>query len=211
MSTTEYNCSLCGMKEVAPSKRVPSNIASLMVSEHMCFHCAYWKDKILNPDPHFEVIDGCYYKIGDNLPLIKYQNNHFGELSYIVHPNGTVCVYNNLLPSGKIPDHFLKYFPETGKFIIKRVFNFLEKYSDLKCVSKGCYDRYHCVWYSANENKDGPWNIVPKNNAKESNQTKKIQTRRVRNTKRQNPSYKRRYRIRNYRRKRHNRRRNEAI
>lgn len=155
-----FTCSLCGKTDDL-SNYDPSEYLLLMHKHHVCFHCAFWMDKIQNPPVNREIINGHHYIIH---PFAKRPHNVIlgfgGHEFYIRRFDGTLIKSNNVWHQGKIPEHFRKDLPDTADFLTLMDFQKL-KNDPYKCMAKGCWDRYHCLRYDQSCEKDGLFNIIP--------------------------------------------------
>ena len=156
-----FTCSICGSKDDMNGYDDNSQIPKLMKEQHICYHCAYWKDIITHPPLHMEIIGGIAYVANPFVHrpwhVIK---AHFGKEFYIRRYNRSVVRINNLWTIGKVPDNFRKYLPDTANFLSLMTYQKLSK-DNHQCYAKGCWDRYHCLRYNKQIEKDGPFNTVP--------------------------------------------------
>lgn len=157
-------CHLCGSEIGLSEYNQKEKLVQKMKNEHICFKCAFWKDKAEHPAPGREIINGTHYMFN------KWNSDDHGfrgcggSSHYILRTDGTVVRSNNVWIQGDIPNHFLDLLPDTAKFITREAYNKLKDNVSFKCERKGCFDRYHCYFYHADEmEKNGAWNKVPLN------------------------------------------------
>lgn len=159
-----HKCKICGAPQNLDSFDQRAIITKKMANEQLCFNCAFWKDKVDNPVPGREIIDGCHYTFH---PWIENRHGfmgHAGQSYYILHNDGTVLRSNNVWFQGTIPERFKAMLPDTAKIITKEAYDRISKEGQFHCPKKGCWDRHHCFFYHAEEHEaDGPYNIVPDN------------------------------------------------
>ena len=75
-------------------------------------------------------------------------------------PGNTVKRLPYSYPIGPAPPEL--NLKDTGEFISHKHFKLIDDEGPFSCRAKGCYDRYHCIWYDKDKMEpDGPWNIVP--------------------------------------------------
>ncbi len=163
--TTEQVCHLCGSPIELESYDQKSRLTKKMKHERLCFNCAFWTDKFENPPKGREIINGSHYI------LHPWNNDRFGRFNgfgtggfYILHNDGTVLRSNDVWFQGNIPERFKDKFPNTARAITRSAYTKLKDNVLFKCDRKGCFDRYHCFFYHADEiEKNGAWNEVPAN------------------------------------------------
>jgi len=159
-SPFSYHCKLCGKKEYIDDY-VDHTITSVMKKEQICYQCAFWKDKIEHPNPNRIIVGHSYYIAN---PYVKRPMNRTkgmdGREFYIRMFDGTLIKTNNLWCQGKIPEHFQQNFPNTANFLSLMTFQKLS-HDDHKCFAMGCWNRYHCLRYNTELEKDGAFNTIP--------------------------------------------------
>lgn len=75
-----------------------------------------------------------------------------------------VCACRDLILRGSIPVQFRSLLPDQYKFITKDEYSRVYRYNAEMCLSKGCFDRYHCIWYRPEfAEPDEAWNTIPEN------------------------------------------------
>lgn len=159
--SNEYVCTSCGMTEDSSKFSSTSSLRPIMEANNLCFHCAFWFDKIQHPDENCEIINGKYYIF----ETILYPKSILDKLCRkdicVIHSDNTVRIGNHVRLLGVIPPLFRPSLPDTAKYIGKKLFRNLE--DDLNpCSAKGCWDRYHCFRYDLSAEPPTPWNVIPK-------------------------------------------------
>lgn len=166
MAQTIISCSLCGKREDLEAFRTNSNpIVKLMLDEGLCYDCAYWKHTISNLKPNTIIIDGEIWE--SIVPLTKptRRQSKAKDLRFIINlKTQEIFGATGLLLRGRIPERFSSLVKNTYKFITRDEYVRMQGYNAEMCLSKGCFDRYHCVWYNAAiAEPDEPWNKIPQN------------------------------------------------
>lgn len=165
MAHTFITCSHCGKQEDLEAFRSIRNpLVSKMRNEQICFDCAYWINWLNNPEPDTIVISGKLYKLASPLQQLPLSKTRARALQFIVKAD-TVQVYatTNLILRGVIPPKLLQLFPNQYNFITRDEYRRIIGFDAEMCLSKGCFDRYHCLWYRADIAEPvEPWNIIPK-------------------------------------------------
>ena len=70
---------------------------------------------------------------------------------------------SDMILRGRIPQRLSELLPDQYKFITRDEYCRIIRFDAEMCLSKGCFDRYHCIWYRADiAEPDEPWNTVPK-------------------------------------------------
>ena len=158
-------CSICGNPIDFGEYSIREKIPQIMFQKNLCWECAYWEDKVDNPDPQMEIIDGCYYIFQPWVYMwtpdpFRQDNRQY----YAVRNDKTLVRTNNAITVGRIPERFREKLPNTARLVKRKTWNLLKKNGGTKCSNKGCWDRYHCFFYDLDtEKENGPWNIVPNN------------------------------------------------
>lgn len=156
-----YSCNICGKTDDLNMFDTQCALFKPMSEQHICHQCAYWLDIIQHPPLNMEVIGGVAYIanpfVHRPLQVIK---GHFGKEFYIRKYDETLLRVNNLWNLGKIPERFREQLPDTANFLSLMTYQKLSK-DPHKCYAKGCWDRYHCLRYNLQLEKDGPFNTVP--------------------------------------------------
>jgi hypothetical protein len=156
-------CSICRNNYDPEQFDKKSPLVQIMTERGICFQCAFWSDKIENPDPNREIINGEHYTFHPFQKNPLYFQGHGGRIFYILHNDKSLLRSNNVWFQGIIPDRFKEKLPNTAKLISKKTYSLL-KINNFTCKTKGCWDRYHCIRYDLSIEKNSkPWNIVPKN------------------------------------------------
>ncbi len=161
---TDQVCHLCGAPIELESYDIKAKLVRKMKHEHICFSCAFWTDKIENPSKGREIINGFHYIFSPWNSGEKRFRGLNGSPYYALHNDGTAIRSNNVWVQGRIPDRFRELLPDTAKLITRNAYTKLKDNVLFKCERKGCFDRYHCFFYHADEiEKNGAWNTVPAN------------------------------------------------
>lgn len=166
MAQTIISCSHCGKREDLEAFRViESPIVKLMMEEGLCYDCAYWKHTISNLRSGTLVIDGEIWESVVPLSRPSLRQSKTKGLRFIINiETKEVFGATGLVLKGKVPDRFSGQVKNTHKFISREDYVRMQGYNAEMCLSKGCFDRYHCVWYNAAvAEPDEPWNKIPKN------------------------------------------------
>jgi hypothetical protein len=120
-----------------------------------------------NREPDTLIISGEVYKLTNPLVKPNYQASTARDMRFLVDVNNPFNVYGvrGLILRGKIPEKINRLFlRDQYKFITRTVHNRIKYYGAEYCLSKGCFDRYHCLWYRADiAEPNEPWNTIPKN------------------------------------------------
>ncbi len=166
MAHSFITCLFCGKREDLEAFRsVRTPLVSKMRAEQLCFDCAYWKTWISDPEPDTVVISGKLYKLSQ--PLIQptmLQARAKGLLFMIDAAESKAYAGQSLILRGTIPPQFSTAIPDQYKLITKDEYCRIYRYNAEMCLSKGCFDRYHCIWYHQEISEpNGPWNTIPKN------------------------------------------------
>lgn len=130
----------------------------------MCFDCAYWMNQQNNPEPDTIVISGKLYKLTTPLKQLPLSKTRAMDLQFVVKiDTNDVYVVTGMVLRGTIPERLSRLVPDQYKFITRDEYRRVVGFNAEMCLSKGCFDRYHCLWYRADIAEPvEPWNIVPK-------------------------------------------------
>lgn len=140
------------------------SLAQRIRQEQLCFDCLFWKDIIQNRPENTVVIDDGlweYHPSADDFHKPDIRNTDYK------------CIYNPETRAlrhslryrliGRIPKRFAADFPTEFRSVANEMYYRLQTYWCAQCNCKGCWDRYHCVWYDAAVMEpEGPWNRIPK-------------------------------------------------
>ena len=103
----EIKCRICG-KTDSLEEWVECNEKKIMEKENVCFHCAFWFDKIATTNENTVVVNGIRYTIGDENSTSHFKG--FGGAKFdIEFFDGRKVVSHNLWCQGAIPDVFRSY------------------------------------------------------------------------------------------------------
>lgn len=166
MAHTFITCSFCGKREdLEIFRTTDSPLVAKMRGEQLCFDCAYWKHWIDEPEPDTIIVSGSLYKLTSPLCKPTHQQLRANNIRFLLEKS-TRNVYGCFGPilRGHIPQQFSQLLPDQYRFITQDVYQRINGFEAEMCLSKGCFDRYHCIWYNAAvAEPDEPWNIIPKN------------------------------------------------
>lgn len=158
MAVQEYKCRICG-KTVIPSLYRVDRL-SLMVPAQLCYECVMWKNLADSPRKGSKVINGECLTFTENPhwdPAVTKARKYF-----VLNNDRTLEICFNPVSIGKVPLHFRHRFPDTAKLISWQLFRRIAARRHFHCMRKGCYDRYHCLWYDKETMEPkGAWNTVP--------------------------------------------------
>lgn len=166
MAHTYISCSFCGKREdLELFRTISSPLVSKMRTERLCFDCAYWKQWMKHPEPETIIVSGCVYKQSGPLFKPKHQQLRANAIKFLMDKS-TRNVYGclGLALRGRIPHQFSKLLPDQFQFISSDTYQRINGFEAEMCLSKGCFDRYHCIWYNSSvAEPEEPWNTIPKN------------------------------------------------
>jgi len=156
-----FSCSICGTTDDMNGYDEQCTLLKDMREHRVCHQCAYWLDIINNPPINMEVIGGYVY-IANPFVHRPFQTikGCFGKEFYIRKLDKIILRVNNLWNLGKIPERFRERLPDTANFLSLMTYQKLSK-DPHECHAKGCWDRYHCLRYNLQIEKDGAFNTVP--------------------------------------------------
>ena len=158
----QYTCSQCGAEVDLDDFIIKHPLTQEMILSKRCHKCSLpsWTLDRLKLWQNMEIIDGrvviCHEApIGMNF-------NAPNPRGYIYKNDGSVIGYYKAWSPMIIPEEFRKIFPDTGRFLPYNIYRKIKPTPFFRCRAIGCYDRYHCYWYHADEmEKNGAWNVVP--------------------------------------------------
>ena len=165
MAHTFITCSNCGKEEDMESFRSLNNpLVTKMRNEQLCFDCAYWMDKLLKPNPDTAIISGGLYKINGPFTRVPFRRTRAIDLQFVIEVNSTnVYATKDITLIGEIPIRLSQMVPDQYRFITREEYRRIIRFESDMCLSKGCFDRYHCLWYRADiAEPEEPWNKIPK-------------------------------------------------
>lgn len=166
MASSFITCSHCGKTEdLEIFRTTQSLLVSAMRREQLCFDCAYWKAWMANPEPETIIVNRRLYKLSEPLKQVNRKQARAKSLTFLLEVNTkNVLVGNNLIFRGTIPCAFQSELPDQFKLITQDEYLRIYGYGGDKCLSKGCFDRYHCIWYRPDIAEPiEPWNTIPDN------------------------------------------------
>lgn len=165
MAHSFITCSFCGKREdIEVFRRMQSPLVSKMRAEQLCFDCAFWKTWLSRPEPGTVVISGTVYKPSRPFEQGDLRKAKLPDTLYIIDAASNQAYFTRgLLSRGSIPPLFRKDIPDQYKFITRDEYRRIYHYGAGMCLSKGCFDRYRCIWYRADiAEPKCPWNTIPK-------------------------------------------------
>lgn len=165
MANTFITCTCCGKREDLEAFRSLRNpLVSKMRSEQICFECAYWLNWLENPEPDTITMNGKLYKLDPPLRQLPVCQATAKSLRFVIKI-GTKEVYavKNMMLKGTVPAHLSHLIVDQYRFIARDEYCRIIGFNAEMCLSKGCFDRYHCLWYRKDiAEPNEPWNIIPK-------------------------------------------------
>lgn len=165
MAHTFIKCSNCGKKEdLEAFRRIDNPIVAKMRKEQLCFDCAYWIDKINNLDSNMAIISGGLYRLDEPLTKLPLSRTRALGLKFVIKTDSNeVLATKRITLIGKIPERLYSLIPDQYAFITGDEYRRIVRFESDMCLSKGCFDRYHCLWYRADiAEPEEPWNTIPK-------------------------------------------------
>lgn len=154
----ETKCSCCGKLHNIGGYVRTCELLPVIQEKDICFSCAYWLNIANNPRDDRQIIDGKCYQFED---WEEFNSDFVSELWFVfVIDSHKMFRSNHVRYIGKVPEHFRNVLPDSAKKIDYNTYRFILSKQGYRCMSKGCWDRYHCLWYSYDES-GGPWNKIP--------------------------------------------------
>ena len=155
-------CTKCGARMLFQGYDTQFRLAHIMQRRQICYDCAYWEDLKEFPLENMEVIGNKCYRIG---PVADRKDKSLilggkGKMHYFMRPDWSVFRSNDIWLIGTIPERFRSEFAQTAVEVTIRVYRQLNR-NNKKCKARGCLDRYHCLRYNIELEKNGPFNTVP--------------------------------------------------
>ena len=156
----KYMCSVCGKEYYVNYVPIPdrTGILNLVDERNICWSCAYWTSISENRPNNLEVNAGECFVLNPSGDVLL-RGSKRGTV-YILKGKMNVFSSNEVWKIGKVPAAFRDRFPDTCRIINKEVYRKLN-YNPFVCKKKGCWDRYHCLRYDMELERNGAWNIVP--------------------------------------------------
>lgn len=161
-----FSCLLCHRKVDLRDYTSTGYLISEMATKQLCHECAYWETLLDDGNPDIQIIDGeCFgcidrkaYKVHPEYQLLKTDLGHRYILTTDMKPRDVIVVKLY----GTLPSAVREKHPDTSIEIPRHIYYMVKKRTGFKCLKKGCYDRYSCLWYVAElAEPDGPWNVIP--------------------------------------------------
>jgi hypothetical protein len=110
------NCSECGVETFSTNWREP--LKTNLITNHVCFDCQFWMDKLLIKDELGTVrAEGQHYQFDVNQPVSDSPWRGFGGRDFDIHfHDGRVVKTNNLWSQGVIPERWRIRLPDNAAF-----------------------------------------------------------------------------------------------
>lgn len=166
MASSYITCSHCGKTEdLETFRQIQSPLVAKMRGEQLCFGCAYWRKWMERPEPDTIIASRNLFRVTEPLKVVNRREAKAKNLRFLLVPH-TSQVYAgaNLILRGTIPTAFQDELPDQYKLITRDEYLRIYDYGCDMCRSKGCFDRYHCIWYHPEIMElNGPWNTIPEN------------------------------------------------
>lgn len=136
-----------------------------MRAERLCFECAYWTEWLDNRETDTIIINKQLFKLTEPLIQPTLIQARAKDLEFVIAANSNKAfACRGLMLRGEIPTQFQAILPDDYKFITKDEYARIYRFQAEMCLSKGCFDRYNCIWYRQDiAEPDEPWNIIPQN------------------------------------------------
>lgn len=155
-------CKYCGARLLFQGYDSSNRLTHIMKREMICYTCAFWQDIRDYPPEYMEVISNKCIKI---CPVANKKDKSLilggkGKMRYFIRDDFSTLQSNDIWLIGVIPDRFRRDLEPTVKEITQRTFKKLQK-NPMKCKARGCFDRYHCLRYNLDLERDGAFNSVP--------------------------------------------------
>lgn len=115
----EIKCTICGKTDNL-GRWMECDMTKIMEKENVCFHCAFWFEKIAQTDENTVVVNGTRYTIGDENPKLYFKG--FGGAEFnIEFFDGRKVVSHNMWCQGEIPERFRSYpeLQDNARFVQK--------------------------------------------------------------------------------------------
>lgn len=153
-------CSKCGAEFDLSDYSFDSPVATIMREGKLCHHCAFWKEILEYPEQPYVIVNGMVWIYGEKTFLTDNANNTLP--AFIMRRDGSVEKINYPNCIGELPANIAIEYPDTARFIDFNSYKRIRARAGMSCRAVGCYDRYHCYWYNAEEREaKGAWNTVP--------------------------------------------------
>lgn len=158
-----YECSVCGTEVNLDEYFGNGEYVDLMRERKVCHECAFWIDKAERPEYGRAIADGHYFIVN---PFVRRPYNRFcalgGKMVYGIRNDRTFFMTDNAWHQGKIPDRFRDILPDDCRLLSAVDYSRMHA-NNFICHSMGCFDRYECVRYKIElEKESGPYNEIPK-------------------------------------------------
>ena len=140
-------------------------ITKMMDKMQICYDCAYWMNIINYPPPYMEIVGNKCLKV---YPKVNNRDKSMllggkGKIRYFIRTDWSKMICSNdIWLIGTIPKIFRKKLVPTLIEITSDIYKRLQMNSN-QCSARGCFDRYHCLRYNLEIEKDhiGTFNKVP--------------------------------------------------
>lgn len=163
MAGVILKCSECGREFDMNLYGASKSLSKKMVSEQLCFDCAYWKHFIEHPLPSTLIISGTLctatIKFGSIHGNLLRQRNVTPIRNIATGEIGVCIDYRKI---AVIPARFHSFIPDQYRFITLDTYKRIKSWKGTTCRAKGCWDRYRCHWYNKETVEcNKPWNKLP--------------------------------------------------
>lgn len=157
-------CKCCGGHILLQGYSIQHRIAHIMKQHVICYDCAYWQDIKDYPPQYMEIIGSKCMKI---YPAADKKDKSLilggkGKMRYFMRDDSSVFQSNDVWLIGTIPERFRNDFKPTAKEITYKTYVRLKR-NPQKCKARGCFDRYHCLRFNHDLEREGAFNVVPAN------------------------------------------------
>lgn len=156
-------CSYCGKEYCIGLYNRKSDLRQKMREEGLCFDCAYWKDYIEHPSEDTAIVNGALYIFKPiTKRLLKRDRKLKGMIFARNMTTGAIVGCREYRKITVVPERFRSALPDQFRTISEETYRQIDERPIPECLSKGCWDRYHCFWYNAKKAEPNkPWNEIP--------------------------------------------------
>lgn len=156
-------CRECGKRILLHNMNPQQRITRIMKDDSLCYECAYWYEILNYPLSYQEIVNNVVLRVypEDKEPDPTKILGCRGKYRYFQRSDNTLFCSNDVWIIGKIPEHLQKHFSDTAIEITKKAYLRLVKNPN-KCHARGCFDRYECMRYKIElEKESGAFNQIP--------------------------------------------------
>lgn len=158
------HCSHCHSRYFAQGYNTEDRITMMMDRYKICYDCAYWQNIINYPPKNMEIIGN---KCMIVLPFVEKKDKSMllggqGKKRFFARYDLSLVCSNDVWSIGTVPEIFRGQLKSTLFEINEKTYNKIKR-NGHKCSARGCFDRYHCLRYSIELEKDhiGEFNKIP--------------------------------------------------